>query len=289
MSSSTALTSRTAAEIVEQVITAGDLARLTPQQRVNYYRHVCDSLGLNPLTRPFEYITLNGKLTLYARKDATDQIRKRYGVSITRVERETTDGGVYVVTAYAAMPDGRQDSDVGAVSVKGLGGDALANAYMKATTKAKRRVTLSICGLGMLDETEVETVRDATPVKVDIATGEIIDAPVVETRPSAATPPPPAHQPASATSAEDLDFPPSPVGLMAWLAEHARRAPDNAVHLINAVRQESGNPKLNFPTQKDVDGWFAFRKWALQHFNAPAAYTGDEAETEETAPAELPF
>ena len=28
---------------------------------------------------------------------------------------------------------------------------------MKCETKAKRRVTLSICGLGMLDETEVET------------------------------------------------------------------------------------------------------------------------------------
>jgi hypothetical protein len=30
---------------------------------------------------------------------------------------------------------------------------------MKAETKAKRRVTLSICGLGMLDESELETVR----------------------------------------------------------------------------------------------------------------------------------
>jgi hypothetical protein len=29
---------------------------------------------------------------------------------------------------------------------------------MKATTKAKRRVTLSMIGLGMLDETEVETI-----------------------------------------------------------------------------------------------------------------------------------
>jgi phage recombination protein Bet len=112
---------------------------------------------------------------------------------------------------------------------------------------------------------------------------DVVDGQVTEVE--APTPPPaPGVAPA-----EGLDFPPSPVGLMAWLAEHARRAPDNAVHLINAVRQESGNPKLNFPTQKDVDGWFAFRKWALQHFNAPAAYTGDEAETEETAPAELPF
>ena len=35
---------------------------------------------------------------------------------------------------------------------------------MKAETKAKRRVTLSICGLGMLDETEVETIPHAYPV-----------------------------------------------------------------------------------------------------------------------------
>jgi len=34
----------------------------------------------------------------------------------------------------------------------------VANAIMKAITKAKRRVTLSICGLGMLDETEVESL-----------------------------------------------------------------------------------------------------------------------------------
>jgi hypothetical protein len=37
----------------------------------------------------------------------------------------------------------------------------LANCYLKAITKAKRRVTLSLLGLGMLDETEVETIPDA--------------------------------------------------------------------------------------------------------------------------------
>jgi hypothetical protein len=39
-----------------------------------------------------------------------------------------------------------------------LKGDALANALMKSETKAKRRVTLSIAGLGWLDETELETI-----------------------------------------------------------------------------------------------------------------------------------
>src|SRR6516162_3098534 len=57
------------------------------------------------------------------------------------------------------MPNGRIDTSIGAVSIGGLKGDNKCNALMKAETKAKRRLTLSICGLGMLDETEIETVR----------------------------------------------------------------------------------------------------------------------------------
>src|SRR5690606_14334225 len=48
-----------------------------------------------------------------------------------------------------------------------LGPDELANALMKAETKAKRRATLSICGLGMMDESEIETVEGAQPVVID--------------------------------------------------------------------------------------------------------------------------
>ena len=48
-------------EAVERVMIAGDLAKLTPDERVGYYRSVCDSVGLNPLTRPLEYITLNAR------------------------------------------------------------------------------------------------------------------------------------------------------------------------------------------------------------------------------------
>jgi hypothetical protein len=47
--------------------------------------------------------------------------------------------------------------------VGNLKGDALANALMKAETKAKRRVTLSIAGLGWLDETELETIPHGQP------------------------------------------------------------------------------------------------------------------------------
>lgn len=147
-------------EIMESVIVRGDLAKLQPEERAKYYSTVCQSIGLNPLTKPFEYITLNGKLTLYARKDATDQLRSLRGVSVVIVSRERVED-VYVVTARATTSDGRSDESIGAVAIGNAKGEALANALMKAETKAKRRVTLSICGLGMLDETEVESIPAA--------------------------------------------------------------------------------------------------------------------------------
>jgi hypothetical protein len=146
---------------VEQVMVQGNLAALTPDQRVVYYNRVCESLGLNPLTKPFDYITLNGKLTLYAKRDATDQLRALRNVSVKIVSRERV-AELLVVTAQASLPNGRVDESVGAVVVGTLKGEALANAMMKCETKAKRRVTLSICGLGMLDETEVTSIHEVT-------------------------------------------------------------------------------------------------------------------------------
>ncbi|EHR1928682.1 hypothetical protein KTM31_001518 [Campylobacter coli] len=141
----------------ELALVKGDLSKLSDVERASYVKNLCESLGLNMLTKPFEYIVLNGKLTLYANKSATDQLRQIRKVSITKTEVAQV-GDIYMVTAYAATPDGRTDCDTGALNIKNLGGDNLANAIMKAITKAKRRVTLSICGLGMLDEGELETI-----------------------------------------------------------------------------------------------------------------------------------
>jgi hypothetical protein len=180
---------------IEKVLVEGNLAALKPEQRVSYYNATCQSLGLNPLTTPFDYLNLNGKLRLYAKKDATDQLRRHYHVSITITAREVVHD-VYVVTARAVLPSGREDESTGAVSIKGQAGEALANAWMKAETKAKRRVTLSICGLGFLDESELESVRGARVVSasqahsvaritsdagdtVHTATGEVLDAETV--------------------------------------------------------------------------------------------------------------
>lgn len=174
-------------DIMEAVLIKGDLAKLTPDERVRYYSEVCRSVGLNPLTKPFEFITLNGKLQLYALRTCADQLRKINGVSLEIVSREVADD-VLTIHVRAKLPDGRSDEDLGAVAYPAaLKGEARANAELKAVTKAKRRATLSICGLGWLDETEVEDIpasakRPAKPAPNvmlpahDSQTGEITES-----------------------------------------------------------------------------------------------------------------
>lgn len=151
---------------IERVVVAGDLGKLTPDERWSYYRGVCQSVGLNPFTQPFLYITLSGKLTLYATKGAADQLRDHHHISIAKPAIDLTDG-LCIVTVTATDKSGRTDSDLGIVPIENLRGDAKANAILKAVTKAKRRVTLSMCGLGMLDETEVEAIPNAKPANIE--------------------------------------------------------------------------------------------------------------------------
>jgi len=141
----------------DQVLIQGDLSTLNDEQRTAYYLRVCESLGLNPITQPFEYIPLGGKLKLYATRACSDQLRKLHGVSIQIMSRELVED-IYTVVARAEDQTGRTDESCGVVSLKGLMGESRSNKIMCAETKAKRRVTLSICGLGWLDETEVETI-----------------------------------------------------------------------------------------------------------------------------------
>jgi hypothetical protein len=150
----------TISEKAESAIIEGDLKTLSPGERVAYYNRVCDAIGLLPTTRPFGYIVLNGKLTLYALRGCTDQLRKIHQVSI-RIDSITASDGVIVAQVSGTDRTGRTDTEIGVVPIGRAQGEELANARMKALTKAKRRLTLSLCGLGMLDETEVSSIPGA--------------------------------------------------------------------------------------------------------------------------------
>lgn len=161
--------------VLSKTVLDNDLGKLNPRERTAYYLSVCESTKLNPLTRPFELIRLNGRLQLYATKNCTDQLRHLHRVTLDKLESQII-GETFSVSLRATLPDGRSDVDMAAVSIKGLQGDALCNAMMKAITKVKRRVTLSICGLGgILDETEAATIPNVDFVQepADTSDGQV--------------------------------------------------------------------------------------------------------------------
>jgi len=153
----TAMNQTEAASMFTSLVLNSDLSKLTEPQRVEYYKLVCERVGLDPYTKPFDMITLQGKLTLYANKAATAQLTAVNRLKVEIVSREVV-GSLFVATVRASKPDGSSSEDIGAVSIAGLQGEAAANAMLKAITKAKRRAVLSVCGLGMMDETETESI-----------------------------------------------------------------------------------------------------------------------------------
>lgn len=158
---STELSTEISPEIINSLILTGDMSKLTAGQQTQYYTAVCKSVGINPITQPFAIITLQGKKTLYATKGCTQQLSDTRWISTEVKERKTADS-VYIVSVRATMKDGRFTDDDGVVSISGLKGAELANAMLKAVTKAKRRAVLALCGLGMPDETEVEDITRAS-------------------------------------------------------------------------------------------------------------------------------
>jgi len=148
---------QTTARVVESLVLRGDISALNPEERSRFYLQICESLGLTPAALPFAILRLNGKEILYPTRGATDQL-----AAIHRLNREIVDGprvvdlaGTKLLYAVcrATHPNGRTETAVATVALS----DPL-NAMMKVETKAKRRATLSILGLGMLDESELDTI-----------------------------------------------------------------------------------------------------------------------------------
>ncbi len=198
---------------VETALVMGDLSQLSPTQRLELYKETCESTGLNPVTQPFDYITLKGKLKLYCKSEGADQLRTIRRISITSLERiHHQETGLFSVTAKAKDDKDRIDEAVGIVNVAGLNGENLANAMMKCETKAKRRVTLSICGLSFLDADSLAFMGDKEDAElVDVtpqpAAAELLSPPRAEDP----GPPEPEPEPAPADHSVD-DQPPEPGG-----------------------------------------------------------------------------
>jgi len=144
------------AAVVRAVILEKNLAKLDDGQRVAYVKKICELVGISWISKPFDIIKMPGVgEILYANKSCGSQLRKVYGIALAIVETWEAAGNIFV-KIHARDKFGREDEDIGFAPIAGLKGEKHGNAFLKAVTKGKRRVTLSICGLGFLDETEVE-------------------------------------------------------------------------------------------------------------------------------------
>lgn len=197
-------------ENMQKALAIGDISQMDDQTKVQFYVATCESMGLNPMTAPFDIIKADdGKMKLYPNMRAAEQLRMKYRVSIDKVTREQV-GDLFIVTVYASTKDGRKDEAQGIVCLskargewktsqngrryfaeekdvhgqplmEPLRGEALANAMKKAESQAKRRATLSICGLGYTSEA-AEPTGERVPFNPQ--TGEIVDAVPLLERPS---------------------------------------------------------------------------------------------------------
>jgi hypothetical protein len=244
----------TGARAIDSIVLRGDLSGLGPAERARFYVQMCEGLGLNPHAQPFAFLRLNGKEILYATRGCTDQL-----AAMHRVTRRIVDGPKLIDLAgtkliycvcEASMPNGRVETSCATVPLTDP-----ANVLMKAETKAKRRATLSILGLGVLDEAEVGSIpgaRDAGPapdaeLEVDLNADlhEAADTPVALAPAASPAPAPapadvperpetspdvpsdaPAVSPAVAALKARIASVTTPEGAVAWwLAERAALAP----------------------------------------------------------------
>lgn len=150
--------------ILDRLALNSDLSQLTEEEKRQYYYFVCRKYGLDPFTNPLAFIWFrdSSKLQLYARKNCSDQLRKIHGIDAEIVHRGQIETAVYVEVKVTDK-SGRKDTAMGAVPIstedgRKLNPVQLAHALMTCETKAKRRATLSLCGLAMMDETEVDTL-----------------------------------------------------------------------------------------------------------------------------------
>lgn len=162
------------AAAMEMAVGMGDFSRFTPADCLRYLNAVCLAVGLNPLTLPIRIMEIDARKVMYATAECAAQLRSRDNVTI-KVLDEKVEHGCYVVRVIAKLPNGREQENVGVLSVlepaqlvewqagrkswvknpragQQFEGQAWANAVMKCHTKAARRATLAICGLGLPDE-----------------------------------------------------------------------------------------------------------------------------------------
>jgi hypothetical protein len=176
-----------AAGALAHVLGTGDLYQLSNAQRVAHYINLCRSIGVSPLSRPYQWIEFKegenspAVLTLYFKPTAAAQALRNNHISVHFPRREIV-GELFVVEAHGTAPDGREGVGTKYVPLVGkygrLQGRHLANAYMSAETGALRRLAIN---MGVASGPDPDGEGTMRPVYVD-GTGAVLERPTEEQR-----------------------------------------------------------------------------------------------------------
>ena len=138
-----------------------------------YYRQMCDYLGIDAVSHPFDVISDPKTQTkkLYPNSICTAQLgeKRKYSYSemAIKVDDELLKIGLELarVSITCTSPDGRSLTAEAFVDVKSggyqggrLSGNGLVNAFKKAATQCRRRATLQMAGLALPTE-EIPTIK----------------------------------------------------------------------------------------------------------------------------------
>ena len=154
MSNAITVKTEDANAIVRRIALSGNLKSLSEPERWQYYEAFCRHLGLEPTTRPFDVIDRDGKVNLYPNANCAAQLGERMRLSFPEYKTEVIADAVFVYRVLARDSEGREAWGTGAVPM-GRTPLEIASAIKKAETQAKRRVTLSMGGLGITDSDEM--------------------------------------------------------------------------------------------------------------------------------------
>jgi hypothetical protein len=269
-----------AAGALAHVLGTGDLHQLTNAQRVAHYINLCRTSGLNPLSRPYQWIEFQESegaapvLTLYFKPTAAAQALRNHHISVHYPRREIV-GELFVCEAHGTAPDGRQGVGTKYVPLVGKYGRLkdrrLANALMSAETGALRRLALN---MGVASGLDVDDEGHVRHVYVD-GTGAVLEAPTEEQRHLAEHPEVAAAIGEPTYETTSADWP-----------EHPSDLPDQRPRPEEREQPKRTGPRATFrPTKEQVDtwqrAWFATVKGSsLQDDAARHRYVGQWTATE---------
>lgn len=147
-------------QVIAMIADGGDITNLSNSDRRALLAKLTNYLHLNPHTDNFLiFKDQNGRYRLYATKECCAQLRHNLGINIWLSDPIYGPDQKYPllvsVKANGLNKHNRSGEEIGSVSLVGIPPEEYSNHVMWAVTKAKRRLTLDLSGLGVLADVEV--------------------------------------------------------------------------------------------------------------------------------------